>query len=198
MVGWLMPRSRDAERGDQAIRNAYAREGPQEFYRRHGATYRNPHEPILREILALALEAWRPDLSAVLDLACGSGEVTLALRERGAGVQGADPYTGGAYRARTGGEVLPLSFEHIAAGALDEQRYSLIVCAFALHLVERSRLPALCYALSQLAPALLVITPHKRPHIEASWGWSLQEELLHRRLRARLYVAGFSPETPAA
>jgi 2-polyprenyl-3-methyl-5-hydroxy-6-metoxy-1,4-benzoquinol methylase len=101
-----MPRSRNAERGsargEQAIRNAYAREGADQFYRRHGASYRNPHEEILREILARAVDDWRLDLSAVLDLACGSGEVTLALRERGAVVQGMDPYTGAAYLAPHG------------------------------------------------------------------------------------------------
>jgi SAM-dependent methyltransferase len=179
---------RGAARGEDAIRAAYEREGPDAFYRLHGADYRNPHEHIVRGVLAHAVEAWQCNLSAVLDLACGSGEATLALREHGALVVGADPFTGAAYLARTGSAALPLSFEQIARGDLAGQTYSLIVCSFALHLLERSRLPALCLALSQLSPALLVVTPHKRPAIEAAWGWTLREEILQDRVRARLYA----------
>jgi 2-polyprenyl-3-methyl-5-hydroxy-6-metoxy-1,4-benzoquinol methylase len=187
-----MPRDltgRGTARGEAAIRAAYEREGPEEFYRRHGSDYRNPHEHIVRAILVQAMSAWRPDLSRVLDLACGSGEVTMVLRELGASVEGADPFTGNAYLARTGSPAMPLSFENVAWGALAEQRFSLIVCSFALHLLEESRLPALCYALSRISPALLVVTPLKRPQIKPAWGWILAHELLDQRVRARLYAA---------
>ena len=187
-----MPRDltgRGTARGDAAIRAAYEREGPEEFYRRHGGDYRNPHEHIVRAVLAQAVAGWTLDLSRVLDLACGSGEVTLALRELGAVVEGADPYTGDAYLARTGSPALPLSFESVAWGALAGQHFSLIVCSFALHLLEESRLPALCYAMGRLSPALLVITPLKRPRIKPAWGWTLVDELLEQRVRARLYAA---------
>src|SRR3712207_7013812 len=40
--------------------------------------------------------------------------------------------------------------------------YSAIVCSFALHLVEPSRLPALAIQLSLVGAALLTLTPHKR------------------------------------
>jgi SAM-dependent methyltransferase len=182
-------RGRGSARGEDAVRAAYARVGPEQFYRQHGADYRNPHEPIVLPVLDRAVESWHPDLSAVLDLACGSGEATLALRAHGASVEGADPFTGAAYLARTGDEALPLSFEAIAQGALAGRRYSLIVCSFALHLAERSRLPLLCYTLSGLAPALIVLTPHKRPHIEPAWGWAQIDEALHERVRARLYAS---------
>ena len=187
-----MPRAltgRGTARGDDAIRAAYERVGPEEFYRLHGADYRNPHEHIVRAILAQAVAAWQLDLSRVLDLACGSGEATLVLRELGAIVEGADPFTGAAYLARTGTPALPLSFENIAWGALAGQRFSLIVCSFALHLLEESRLPTLCYALSRLSPALIVVTPLKRPQIKPAWGWSLEAEILDQRVRARLYAA---------
>lgn len=187
---------RGLARGEEAIRNAYAREGSEAFYRRHGAEYRNPHEHIVRAVLERAVALWRPDLSAVLDLACGSGEVTLALRERGALVTGIDPFTGDAYLSRTGSIALPWNFAQIAEGVLAGSRYSLIVCSFALHLAERSRLPALCYALSTLAPAMLVLTPHKRPVIDPSWGWALRGELLHERVRARLYAGTMAWPSP--
>ncbi len=187
-----MPRDltgRGTARGEAAIRAAYVREGPEEFYRRHGGDYRNPHEHIVQAILAQAAAAWPLDLSRVLDLACGSGEVTMALRELGAAVEGVDPFTGDAYLARTGTPALSLSFENIAWGSLAGQQFSLIVCSFALHLLEESRLPSLCYALSRLSPALLVVTPLKRPQVKPSWGWILVDELLYQRVRARLYAA---------
>jgi SAM-dependent methyltransferase len=180
---------RGTARGEDAITAAYRREGPEAFYRRHGADYRNPHEHIVRAVLERALESWKPDLSAVLDLACGSGEATLVLREHGAEVEGADPYTGEAYLARTGSKALALSFESVEWGALTGRKFSLVVCSFALHLAEPSRLPVLCYALGRLTTMLIVITPLKRPLIRPEWGWTLSDEILHERVRARLYLA---------
>jgi len=87
---------------------------------------------------------WQPDLSHVLDLAAGSGEVTLLLRERGVSrVDGIDPYTAEAYRQRTNQEAEPLTFADIAAGSLAGRRYSLIVCSFALHLLRKIKAPAI-------------------------------------------------------
>jgi hypothetical protein len=124
----------------------------------------------------------------VLDLAAGSGEVTLALRELGATrVDGVDPYTADAYLARTGNSVERLTFEDVAAGALAGRHYSLVVCSFALHLCEPSRLPAVCQQLSLVGDALLILTPHKRPVIKSEWGWTLVGELVVERVRARMY-----------
>ena len=171
-----------------AIRERYAATGVEAFYRAEGAAYRNPHEPALRRCLATVCALWEPDLARVLDLACGSGEATLALRALGCQeVVGVDPYTGTAYRERTGQEALALGFAEIAAGDLDGHRYTFIVCSFALHLAERSRLPLLAARLTALAPALLVLTPHKRPHLHPAWGWQLREEFVQERVRARLY-----------
>jgi SAM-dependent methyltransferase len=170
------------------IRPLYDEFGAISYYQRFGAAYRNPHEPIIARLLAEALRAHPLDTSCVLDLACGSGEVTLAMRCLGAErVVGVDPFTGSAYQARTGQTALPYTFEQIAEGALEGQRFSLIVCSFALHLVDASRLPVLCYQLSRLAPCLVVITPIKRPHIAPQWGWQLQAEMLQERVRLRLY-----------
>ena len=171
-----------------AIRKEYERYGAERYYRRFGASYRNPHEVALRHALQAAVAAWQPDLSRVLDLACGSGEATLALRELGAArVDGIDPYTGAAYLARTGQAAEPLTFEDVAGGALAGRRYSLIVCSYALHLAEPSRLPGIAWALAQVAPALLILTPHKRPVIRAEWGWRLEGEIVVERVRARGY-----------
>ena len=178
------------ETASESIRGQYERYGVQGYYERSGDTYRNPHEAAIRVVLRQAVEHWRPDVSHVLDLACGSGEVTLALRELGCtAIDGIDPYTGDAYLERTDQIADSYTFENIAAGAISDRSYSLIVCSFALHLVEESRLPTLAYQLSLIAPALVIITPHKRPHLRNSWGWSLQDEFVVERVRTRLYQA---------
>ena len=148
----------------------------------------------MRQAIHAAVTAWSLDLTHVLDLACGSGEATLALRDelarqdRGAiAIDGLDPFTGAAYQARTGQAAEALSFEAIAGGALDGRQYSLIVCSYALHLLELSRLPQLVYQLSRVAGALLVLTPHKRPLLRPEWGWALTGEMVIQRVRARGY-----------
>ena len=171
-----------------SIRGNYERHGARDYYRRFGATYRNPHEPAVRRAITSAVATWQPDLSRVLDLAAGSGEATLALRGLGAAdVGGIDPYTAEAYQRRVGKPAEVLGFEDVAAGALAGRRYTLVVCSFALHLCEPSRLPAVAYQLSLIAPALLILTPHKRPVIRPQWGWELVGERVTERVRARFY-----------
>jgi hypothetical protein len=171
-----------------SIRGEYEKRGVAGFYTESGADYRNPHEPQVRRCIASALETWRPDLSRVLDLAAGSGEATLALRELGATrIDGIDPYTADAYQARTGSPAERFTFEQVAGGALTGRRYTLIVCSFALHLCEPSRLPGVAQQLSLAGDALLIITPHKRPVIRAQWGWHLTGEQVIERVRSRMY-----------
>jgi hypothetical protein len=170
------------------IRAAYERYGVQGYYMRFGAAYRNPHERAIHAALGAAVAGWGIPLDYMLDLACGSGEVTLAVQELGANnVDGVDPYTYDAYTERTGRAAERLTFEQIAAGALAGRHYDTIVCSFALHLVEPSRLPALALQLSLVADHLLILTPHKRPAIKPEWGWSLAGELVVDRVRARYY-----------
>lgn len=160
------------------------------FYREAGGDYRNPHESRIALCLRTIVRECRPDLSHVLDLAAGSGEATLVLRELGAGrIDGIDPFTHEAYRARTGVECGRESFEEIAAGALRDRHWSLIVCSFAMHLLEPSRLPDLAWQLSRIGDSLLIVTPNKRPILHPGWGWHLRHETLVQRVRARLYEA---------
>jgi hypothetical protein len=190
--------SEDHTTDDPAIRTEYARRGVEAYYRDGGATYRNPHEPQLRRVLDVVVPEWKLDLSRVLDLAAGSGEVTVALREMGAGqMEGIDPYTYEAYEARTGVAAGRESFEEVAAGALADRKYSLIVCSFAMHLVAESRLAGLAYQLSQIAPRLVILTPHKRPVLRADWGWELEDERVMHRIRARLYRSKWQRDVAA-
>lgn len=178
-----------------SIRGHYVAEGVQSFYAQHGADYRNPHEAIIRQIVKTLVTEHDLDLSHILDLACGSGEITLALTELGAKkVDGIDPYTGEAYFARTGQVADAYTFEQIAAGVLEKRRYSMVVCSFALHLAEASRLPLLLFHLAQISDTLLILTPHKRPTIRPEWGWELIQELMLERVRGRLYHRIAQPE----
>ena len=181
----------------RAIREEYVEFGPESYYQQHGAEYRNPHEDAIRSTLARCHRAWKFDLTHVLDLACGSGEASLELRAIGAKqITGCDPYTFEAYKARTGDEALTLTFEQIAAGELAERTFSLIVCSYALHLLEPSRLPRLLNQLAQHGNQMLILSPHKRPVIQETWGWRLKGESYHQRVRARLFSAKCTVEEP--
>ena len=186
----LADKFQDAE--SAALRHHYEEHGVEGYYSQFGADYRNPHEPIIREVIQEAVRYWKLNLTHVLDLACGSGEVTLALTEiagdPGCGqIDGIDPHTGEAYLARTGKQAEAISFEQIAAGALAGRQYSLIVCSFAMHLIDESWLPVLLAQLGFVSDCLLILTPHKRPEIKAAWGWKLEDEFVCERVRARLY-----------
>jgi SAM-dependent methyltransferase len=171
-----------------SIREEYERWGARPYYATRGKEYRNPHEPAIQHLLAQALAEWPLNHSHVLDLACGSGEVTLALEALGAGaVTGIDPFTHRAYQQRTGRAAEQFAFEDIATGALAGRRYSLIVCSFALHLLAPSRLPGVLTQLALIAPDLLILTPHKRPEILSTWGWLWRDERSHARVKARWY-----------
>ena len=179
---------RSPPEGGDSIRGEYVRHGSKAYYQKFGADYRNPHEAIVVESLIDAAGRWPLDLSSVLDLAAGSGEVTLALRQLGAKrVEAIDPYTADAYAARTGDDAERFTFAEIAAGALSGRRYSLIVCSFAMHLCEPSRLPALAQQLAAVGESLLILTPHKRPEIRLAWGWKIVGENIIKRVRSRYY-----------
>lgn len=189
------PMRRPAPRPPVSIRSRYQSLGVDAFYDQEGDDYRNPHEDAIDRLLAQVVPAWSLDLTNVLDLAAGSGEVTLALRKLGAqSIVGIDPFTFRAYAKRTGAVAQRFTFAQIAAGGLRGRTFSLIVCSFALHLCEESRLPAVAQELSMIAPSLLLIMPHKRPVLRPAWGWTLQRELAVDRVRARLLgTTGFQP-----
>ncbi|KAI0061666.1 hypothetical protein BV25DRAFT_1992014 [Artomyces pyxidatus] len=72
-----------------SMRDNYAQHGVDDYYRKVGATYRNPHYPGVRQCLFSWFTNWwqREHLSldtdgpVIFDMACGSGEVTVALQE---------------------------------------------------------------------------------------------------------------------
>jgi hypothetical protein len=175
-----------------AIRTSYKEHGIKAFYQNFGDNYRNPHEGIIVKLLHQIVLEYPINFNKVLDLAGGSGEVTLALRTLGyEQVEGIEPYTFNAYQQRTGKVAEKFTFEEIEQGILAAREYTIIICSFALHLVQPSRLPTLAYQLSRLTPLLLIITPNKKPILQSRWGWQLTKEWLIERVRGRLYQSTF-------
>lgn len=176
----------------QSIRKGYEDYSVTGFYEQFGDNYHNPHEPAIHKSIQLTIQQWSVNLDNVLDLACGSGEVTVALNRLGYhNIDGIDPYTDKAYFNRTGKRAETYRFEDISSGVLSDRCYRLIICSFALHLLSESRLPLVAYQLSAIADSLLIITPHKRPNLKPEWGWSLQAEMVVERVRSRLYRSQF-------
>lgn len=182
------------ETHSEPVRCGYDQHGLDQYYAIHGADYRNPHEKIIQKILkSWLIQEKRSTEIRVLDLACGSGEISLILRDYGVEkITGVDPYTAMAYQKRTGLEAIPYTFQQIThSGLVDDSgerlAFDLIICSFALHLCEKSRLPALCLRLAEMSPNLVVITPHKRPEISENWGWLMKSELIMDRVRLRDY-----------
>jgi len=195
-----------------SLRDAYTKYEVDEYYEKFGDSYHNPHGLIVDEVIQLTWQKWSQNWSSqsdlirdskkyldleedlggeqVLDLACGSGEVTLALEKMGViSVDAIDPFTYKIYQERTGRIAQRFTFNDIANGVLAGRKYRLIICSFALHLVPISRLPLLLYQLGLISNYLIVITPHKRPEIKPNYGWLWVEEINWKRVRARLYYS---------
>lgn len=178
-----------------AIRHHYVELGVEGYYSSKGSEYINPHEERVREILKQGFKKWTPPTTRVLDLACGSGEVTLILRELGVKeIEGMDPYTCEAFEKRTKLKCKSISFEDITQGKLGSEKYSLVVCSYAMHLASEGLLPVLCMQLAMSAETLIIITPHKRPEISSEWGWDLVEEIKYDKTKARYYKSSLFSE----
>ena len=169
----------------KAVRNEYAKIGIENYYLKHSKDYSNPHREIIKKLLNIA-EQKNLIGKKVLDLACGSGEVTSVLLNYDHEITGLDPYTADLYREKTSNKVIKLSFKDLVLGKLSE-KFDTIICSFALHLCDKSMLPDLLWKLSEISDTLIVITPHKRPDCDMISSWVLVDEILTDRVRMRIY-----------
>ena len=190
--------------GFVSVRGAYDELGAEAFYAAHGDSYTNPHEHVLAAALASALTVWQASgmlgerrIERVLDVASGSGEASVAFRNwcetqpthATPTIEACDPFTHQAYETRVGRSAERWSFADICGGVIEEdrRRYSLLLCSFCLHLLEKGWLHVTMAALARSAEFMIVCTPHKRPSIEAATGWDQLDERVHERVRVRLY-----------
>ncbi len=191
--------------GVTPIRRAYEEAGVEAFYRSKGHIYTNPHEAAVIAGIRWAFAATgAPDgplvpAGRILDLACGSGEATLAVRRLHPGVvvTACDPFTAVAFTRRTGLVCEPWSFADVAGGAADHLApLDAVVCSCALHLCEASRLPGLVGRLALLATHLVVLTPTNRPHLDPAWGFRLVAEHRSGGIRTRVHARTHGGRAP--
>lgn len=177
-----------------SIRANYIKFGVDDYYRNHADTYRNPHEQVIRTSLAaLHDKSIILKTDSVLDLAAGTGEVTRCLFNLGfADIRATEPFLASAYEARTGTRCDRYSFDDITNGSYDGEHFDTIICSFALHLLDKSKLPVFLYKLTQISNKLIIISPHKNPIIKDEHGWLLTDEMLIDKVRTRVFVNSFS------
>lgn len=171
-----------------SIRNKYDEYGVKNFYSFHGKDYINPHEKQIRESIKYIYNNWDLNFSKVLDLACGNGEVTKILMDlKVNNIKGLDAYLSKEYIKKTGKFCYDMSFDEIIKGNLKD-KFSLIICSYALHLLEISKLPIFMYRMSEITNNFIIISPHKRPIIRNDWGWSLENETIIDRVKIRHFL----------
>lgn len=173
-----------------SIRSKYKQFGVKDFYAFHGGDYKNPHEPAIRESIDFIYNNWDLNFSKVLDLASGKGEVTKALEANGVtDIEASDGYLATEYTKSTGRKCYAMTFDDIIKGSLRGKNYSLVICSYALHLLEESKLPMFLLQLPQITDNLLILSPHKKPYIKENWGWELEKEIEIDRVRSRYFTS---------
>jgi ubiquinone/menaquinone biosynthesis C-methylase UbiE len=102
----------------------YTEIGVDKYYIKNGDQYINPHRYDIERLVKKKLCPNNPFLRQqdhILDLACGSGEITLSLKQMGySNITGIDPYTHVKYEQMTGLKCRQLTFVDIVNGDLDE------------------------------------------------------------------------------
>lgn len=169
---------------NDSVRAGYEELGIEGYYKRHCEDYSNPHISIIKELIDIS-NCIQYLGNNILDLCCGSGEITNILKDSNFNIEGLDPYTAPAYKKNTGKECLVYDFKDIVQGALQNRRYDTIICSYAMHLCEESMLNNLLYQLSLIANTLIIITPHKRPEVK-NW-WKEIESFKHKGITLKIY-----------
>lgn len=169
----------------KSIRLMYENFGVEEYYSTN-LHYKNPHEPQVIELikkyhLTLPLEC-------VLDLSCGNGLITNTLQILGyKKIIGLDPFLDKEYTFRTGCLSYKMSFKDIVNNGLTNEKFSCIICSFALHLCPKSMLPDLFWRLSEISNTLVVISPSKFPIIKNPLVEDFSLTSLKKRVHFRRY-----------
>lgn len=165
------------------IQNEYEELGVEEFYKKEGDNYRNPHENTIKKLI---IEAENRNLigDSIIDSCCGFGEITMLMGDRD--IIEIDPFTTSAYSKRTGKQALNYSFKDIAKGKLTLS-CDTIICSFALHLCPLSLLHPVLWHLKDCSKRLIVISPNKRPDCHGISGWIKKETIEIDRVKMSLY-----------
>lgn len=183
-------KSRYFESFEPSIRQNYEIYGVEDFYKKIGSDYKNPHSDMIKDAIIEINSKNIVDFSNVLDLASGMGEVTSILKELGYNdIVGCDPYLYNEYMKETGKKCYKYSFEDIQQGKLDNKKYSTIVCSYALHLAEPSIISTLMWKLSLISEYFIIISPNNNPIIKENNGWELINSFRKSKSKIRIYTS---------
>eukprot|EP00834_Sanchytrium_tribonematis_P005559 NODE_345_length_9042_cov_0.258973.p4 type:complete len:189 gc:universal NODE_345_length_9042_cov_0.258973:1331-765(-) len=141
------------------------------FYIEKGDSYRNPHEERVLKVIKSMHKKFNLQKytgTRILDLACGSGEASIALSQVCTNLQFTfiDPYTKNALSQRISNSTCHnISFMDIVNGSLNEiqpDSFHLIVISYAFHLIPQNIEKLFTMEISLHCNYLLLIHPHKR------------------------------------
>jgi 2-polyprenyl-3-methyl-5-hydroxy-6-metoxy-1,4-benzoquinol methylase len=117
--------------------------------------------------------------ASILDLACGSGEITGLLVKHGytaTNITGMDPYTHKTYTANTGCKCLEYTFHDLISGQIQDLQFDCVVCSYAVHLIDKDGLYGFMSELASLTGHFVVLT-HMRKFEVKHYMWRLDKEL---------------------
>eukprot|EP00835_Amoeboradix_gromovi_P002178 NODE_117_length_18986_cov_0.639540.p9 type:complete len:180 gc:universal NODE_117_length_18986_cov_0.639540:10135-9596(-) len=165
--------------------------GVENFYLSKGKSYRNPHEERVQKVVMVLHKTCNLGNyigSSVLDVACGSGEASLALQKisPSANYSFIDPYTSHSLKSRIPtADCMSFTFMDIANGALEGRSYDLCIISYAFHLVPKNILALFTMQLSCICKFMLLIHPHKKD--KCNQGFTLIREAKFDQTVAYLY-----------
>lgn len=172
-----------------SIRGGYEDMGVEDFYKKKGNEYINPHLQDIEESIEMIDDLDIVDLSNVLDLAAGTGEVTNILNGLGYdNIEGLDLYLCDEYENNTGNKCMKMSFGDVQRGQLKNKKYSTIICSYALHLADKSILHGLLWELSLISEYLVILSPTKKPEISED-SWELLYSFTNNKSKNRIYTS---------
>lgn len=172
-----------------AIRTEYEELGVEDFYKKKGKEYINPHLKDIEQSIKTIVDSGTVDLSNVLDLASGTGEVTNILNNLGYyKIEATDPYMWKEYEDNTGYKCMKFSFSDIQKGELKNKKYSAVICSYALHLADKSILHDLFWELSMISDFLIIISPNRRPEVSED-SWELINNFVNGKSKNRIYTS---------
>jgi predicted nicotinamide N-methyase len=160
----------------------YNEYGVDQYYSQIGSRYTNPHT----EYINLSLKHDLDVSKKYLDLSSGDGVVSKFLVCQGiTQVRGCDPYLHSSYEKNLKLRCYPYSFTDILNGKLKE-KFDVIICSYALHLLPESYLPNFLYKLTEVGNRLIILSPHKKPNI--NFFWKLEKNLKFGKTHRRDYI----------
>jgi SAM-dependent methyltransferase len=148
-----------------SIRLKYETYGVDEYYKNHHKSYSNPHMIQIKDLLIKNKVIIKNN--KILDLCCGTGEVTRTLLDLGyKNIKGCDPYTNEIYKTKTNQECYKYNFVDLINYKLEEE-FDCVICSFGMHLCSEKNMTPLINALKYIkVKHVIIITPHKRPNLD--------------------------------